>query len=137
MQKEKHDKSRRERFHTHTLVEVLIPGWSAAAYRHPRQFWCLECLGKVAGYGGNSKANDPRFTCQDIKDTPGAANRVRRAWKSLRLTKNLDGSPFQFIKFPNGFVTSWMTEILKVTLDPIKFLFSTKTLLQPPIVGVN
>lgn len=107
MQKEKHDKSRRERFHTHTLVEVLIPSERAAAYRHPRQFWCLECLGKVAGYGGNSKANDPKFTCQDIKDTPGAANRVRRAWKSLRLTKNLDGSPFSIHQ-----VSEWVRNLL-------------------------
>lgn len=39
--------------------------------------------------------------------TPGAANRVRRAWKSLRLTKNIDGSLFSIHQ-----ISDWVRNLL-------------------------
>ena len=107
MQKEKHDKQRRERFPTHNIIEVSITSVRAAAYRNPRQFWCLECLGIIGGFGGNSKARDPQYTCQQIKDTPRAGNRVKRAWKSLKNAKNLDGSPVTIHQ-----VSEWVRNLL-------------------------
>jgi hypothetical protein len=85
--------TRQRLYPTHSLVEVLALDTKAAAFRSPSQFWCRQCLAKLGGYGGNSKAQNEKLTCAQVKALPKAHIRVRRAWGQIQHRPTKDGQP--------------------------------------------
>ncbi len=93
MQLNIHDARRQQKWPSHDLVAIYKTSEKAAKSRHGKEFWCRNCLGKLAGYGGNNVIRDKQLSCQQAQSLPGTRNRVRRAWKCLQHKVQANGQP--------------------------------------------
>ena len=93
MQLNIHDARRQQKWPSHDLVAIYNTSEKAAKSRHGKEFWCRNCLGKLAGYGGNNVIRDKQLSCQQAQSLPGTRNRVRRAWKCLQHKVQANGRP--------------------------------------------
>ena len=92
--REKAEQSRADKWPSHDLVEIRITSERALKFRNPRQFWCLGCMAKLAGYGaGNSRPKIEGLTCTDTRNLPHAKQRVKVAWKAISAGTPVGGSP--------------------------------------------
>lgn len=107
LQLKNHDVRRQQKWPSHDLVAIYNTSEKAAKSRHVKEFWCLSCLGKLAGYGGNCVIRNQQLSCQQAKELPGAQNRVRRAWKCLQHKVQANGQPLSVLQ-----CSQWIRNLL-------------------------
>ena len=84
--------ARARKFPTHQLIEVPDLRESAKKYRRSSQWWCIECLTRLAGYGGGSRARLENLTCSQCKALPAPKQRMQRAWQHLQGKRDVEGN---------------------------------------------
>ena len=63
----------------------------AVAYRRVFEFWCVNCLTKVGGYGGGSRVRHEKLTCAQSRKLPHTRARILAAWKRLEGRADVSG----------------------------------------------
>ena len=84
-------KERTKKFATHKVVKVPVTSEKAAEYRRDLEFWCMNCLTKVGGYGGGSRVRHEKLTCAQSRKLPHTRARILAAWKRLEGRADVSG----------------------------------------------
>ena len=128
--REKAEQSRADKWPSHDLVEIRITSERALKFRNPRQFWCLVCMAKMAGYGAGNSRPKIEGACTETRNLP----RQTKGESSLESHLSRDPSwrfTSQSIRdCTSGLETSWKTGTWKLSLDLCKRFALTQTAVQ-------
>ena len=102
-------RNREKKFASHEVVQVPVTATHAAAasFRHRYEYWRVNCLTKLGGYGGGSKVRQLKLTCAQSRKLPHAKARIRAAWKRLEGRSSESGD------LVHNQVSAWVRNLLE------------------------